>query len=241
MRRTEIIPRTIREFDNYIRNTNKRQLTNNTATGNPFWKDYNWSSAQSTAYKNMHDKWVNEVFKAWRDPGLRTDIAKKAVPGFIRGLIDYVKANKLIDKIKTCDVVANADANTWQFVLNRKKCSRKEDAIKQTAHGFEVRETGGRIMCKVRMYGVDGRPRIPREDGADSVQYAWMMMDKRDDPPADVDGDAYRKDISTKAIFHFEAGAKSIGRWMAIRFRWYNAKHPRLAGPWSEAQVYLVI
>jgi hypothetical protein len=91
MKRTEIIPRTISEFDTYIRNTNKRQLAINTATGNPFWKDYNWTSAQSVAYKDRHDKWVNEVYKAWSTAALRTDLAKKAVPQFIRAHINKGK------------------------------------------------------------------------------------------------------------------------------------------------------
>jgi hypothetical protein len=241
VKRTEIIPRTILEFDTYIRITNKRQLAVNAATGNPFWKDYNWTLAQSTEYKDRHDKWVDEVFKAWSTAALRTDVAKKTVPQFIRALIDYVNKHKLIDKIKTCDVVANADAGTWQFVLNRKKRSRREVGMKKTAEAMVKQMGGGRLLCKATFVGNEGRARIPREDGADCIQYAWMLMDKRDEAPANVNGTLYQKDISTKAIFYFEAGAQNSGRYLAMAFRWYNSKHKRLAGPWSEVQVHLVL
>jgi hypothetical protein len=113
--------------------------------------------------------------------------------------------------------VSQADAGTWQFVLNRKKRSRREERIGKNIMGMVIRI------------------------GADSIQYAWTVMDKQQNAPADAESAAYRRDISTKAIFHFEAGVENTGRWLAIRFRWYNSKHPHLAGVWSDVQVLLIL
>jgi hypothetical protein len=41
------------------------------------------------------------------------------------------------------------------------------------------------------------------------------------------------KDIITKAAFEFDAGFTNQGKWLVVYFRWYNTKHPDLAGKWS--------
>jgi hypothetical protein len=236
MSNIERIPRTIDEFNSYIRIANNRQLATNSSTGNPFWKDYNWTSAQSTEFNSRHDKWVNDIFKRWSSAETSTSIVKKEWPKFIRSLIDYVKENKLVEKIKSCDIVSVEDATVWRFPLTRSKRSFRREMIQKEVFGMLLGSQGGRVKCKVRVTKSEGRAKIPRADGADSVQYAWAAVNKGDTAPSDIGSSFYKKDISTKAIFHFEAGAENITKYLVIYFRWYNTKHPNLAGVWTEEQ-----
>jgi hypothetical protein len=49
-----------------------------------------------------------------------------------------------------------------------------------------------------------------------------------------------RQQFSTHAKFIAEFGPESSGKWLVIYFRWYNTKHPNLAGTWSEGHVVAI-
>jgi len=125
-------------------------------------------------------------------------------------------------------------------VLNRKKRSHKTESIQKGIMLMTGSKGQGVIWCKVRVSGSEGRARIPREDGADAVQYAWATINKGDEIPADINSAFFKKDISTKAIFHFNAGHENITKWMVIHARWYNTRHPHLAGTWCAQQMFVI-
>jgi hypothetical protein len=124
----------------------------------------------------------------------------------------------------------------WNFVLQRKKRSFRKEAIQKTVAALVESRGHGVISCKVRVTKSEGRRKIPRDEGADSVQYAWAAVNKDENISLDINGSFYKKDISTKAIFQFETGHENITKWLVIHFRWYNTKHPHLSGVWSEPQ-----
>jgi hypothetical protein len=75
-------------------------------------------------------------------------------------------------------------------------------------------------------------------DGADCVQYVLHVGDT---PPASPDAPGLSKDVSTKACFTLQLGAGNSAKYLYIYFRWYNTKHPELAGPWSSMQMSLIM
>jgi len=66
--------------------------------------------------------------------------------------------------------------------------------------------------------------------GADSVQYMYAVGTT---PPASAEAEGLKAEISTRASFNLDAGSASSGKYLYIYLRWYNTKHPALAGPWS--------
>jgi hypothetical protein len=229
-----IVPTTIPLFNDWIRNTNTRQLDTNPATANPYWQDYGWSLAQSTAYKtDWHDKWVNDLFPKWSNPLTKTKEVNQNVEKFMKDFNNMVQEEKLVIKIIASGIATNADSLTWNFVLERKEPTVRTDAIEKEV--FAEVEAGGRgvIECAVRANKDETRSSIPREDGADSVQYAWAVVDKETDGIKDLNDSRLKRDISTKAIFEFDAGSVNQGKWIVLYFRWYNTKRPTIAGKWS--------
>ena len=71
-------------------------------------------------------------------------------------------------------------------------------------------------------------------DEADSVQYSYLIGTV---PPTSPSAEGMIRDLSTKGSFNFSVGDNNGGKNLYIYFRWYNTKHPELAGPWSNIQI----
>jgi hypothetical protein len=237
-----IIPETIHKFNDYIGNTNDRQVEVNPDTTNPYWTDYGWSSAQSTAFTDdWHDVWVDDLYPKWKNPLTKTTPVVKAVEKFMKDFKEWVKTEKLIDKIKSWNDVSVDDSLIWNFVLERKDPTHRTEPIEKSIFPQLAAAGGGVIAAEVRADKDETRPSIPVDEGADSVQYAWAIFDKREDTTKEgVSPDDMQKATSTRASFDFDAGMTNQGRWLVIYFRWYNTKHPNLAGKWSVMQVIAI-
>jgi hypothetical protein len=236
------VPKQIPEFDKWIRNTNKRQLAVNADTSNPFWKDYGWTSAQSADFKTKwHDQWVNELYPSWSNALKKTKPVNEGVVRFMKKFKEMVRNQQLIAKIKSSAVASEAEALTWNFVLKRKQPSRHTVRIGKTIAAMVKAAGRGLIRCVVRYGGDESRPSIPRPDGADSVQYACAVFNTKEETMNEkLTPDEMRKEISTKASFQFDAGFANQAKWLVIYFRWYNTKHPNLAGTWSVMYVLAI-
>ena len=73
---------------------------------------------------------------------------------------------------------------------------------------------------------------------ADSVQFLYMVGKT---PPASAAEAGLLKELSSKAIFTLQLGADNSGNNLYIYFRWYNTRHPQLAGPWSSLNWTLIL
>ena len=60
-------------------------------------------------------------------------------------------------------------------------------------------------------------------------------------PPASAEAEGLKAEISTRASFNLDAGSASSGKYLYIYLRWYNTKHPALAGPWSSMNTTLIL
>lgn len=229
-----IIPTEISKFNPYIVNTNMRQLAVNPDTTNPYWTDYGWTSAQSTAYKNdWTKKWVDEIFPLFSNPITSTSIVKADTHKFIDDFIAFVRTEKLIEKIIGCGLANNTDATTWNVVLEA--AAPTTPPVKITATIFvEVKSLpGGKFDVHARADADSTRASIPRDKWADSVQFAMAVIDKPADTISDPNSKDLTKDIAKQAHFEVDAGSANTGKWMVIYFRWYNTSHPKIAGDWS--------
>jgi hypothetical protein len=237
-----VVPTKIENFNKWLRNTNVRQLATNTATTNPYWTDYGWTLAQSDAYTDdWYDVWVTDLYPKWSDKMTKTKPVNEKVKKFMKDFVEWIQEEKLIEKIRAA-VVSGIDEETiFNIVLDRAEPTKKTEPIGIECF-LQLKAKGrGLIGCEARADKDETRPSIPREDGADSVQYAWIVFStKEETAKSDLTPGAMTKDISTKAAFTFDAGFANQGKWLVMYARWYNTKHPGLAGEWSVMQTVAI-
>ena len=94
---------------------------------------------------------------------------------------------------------------------------------------------GGSVNIKCRNLSSE---RAAIDEGANCVQYAFKVGDTA---PVSADAENLRREISTKAFFVLALGPGSSAKNLYIYFRWYNTKHPELAGPWSALMTTLIL
>lgn len=75
--------------------------------------------------------------------------------------------------------------------------------------------------------------RPSKEMGYD-VQMSSIIINIGDDLPTNADADEMEKIIKTKATFTRNFGTIFRGKLLCDFARWYNTKHPNIAGPWGE-------
>ena len=230
------------KFNTYIINTNTRQLAVNPVTTNPFFQDYGWSVAQSASYKtNWRDKWVNDLYPKYTDPLLSTSNQKTLTHQFIDNFDTWVHDQKLFDKIKASDVFSQTEATIWNIDFVRDTPTRLSAPIAAEAHPIIAVGTGtGKFDIRVRTEADSSRASIATEAGADSVQYAWAVVDKAEDAITDPNSKLLQKATSTKAHFEFDAGSENQAKWLVIYFRWFNTSYPQYAGGWSAIQLQVI-
>jgi len=95
---------------------------------------------------------------------------------------------------------------------------------------------GGGVVA-VKCYSTTGQ-RAAIYDDADCVQFLYIVGSTA---PTEANEDILKKDLSTKATFNMVLGSGNAGKNLYIYFRWYNTKHPELAGPWSSLQTTMIL
>ncbi len=223
------VPGKISVFHEYIDNTNTRLQAINGATGNPYYVDYGIDAATAAEWSARRTNWYTKIHPAWSNPTTSTSIAKENVQAFIKSF--RVFARPVLAKIMASGVAGNAEAQTFRFVLVRKDPTMARTRIhKDCSAGFQSLG-GGRYKIFCRSDKEEGRAH--KVDGADSVQYAYTISPQQPKPSPTPDDGTMTLAISTKAVFIKDLGVHNQANWLAIYFRWYNTKHPQLAGGWS--------
>lgn len=226
------IPRTIPAFNEYIMNTDDRLQAINPDTTNPYYKDYGVDSADATAWHNMRTDWETKTFPIYSNPSTSTSIAKADLHTAMENFRTF--ANPILDIIEVSKIAGNAEEHIFNFKLHRKSPTHPTTPIK--AECVASIQSEGRGLYEFSCKSTTDSSRASKVEGANSVQFAYMISATALNPLPTPDGDTMIRDIATTAIFVKDFGAENQGRWLTIYFRWYNTIHPHLAGPWSAVQ-----
>jgi hypothetical protein len=230
------IPGTIGAFNTYIINSDNRMQAINPDTSNPYFQDYGITTAVATDWSNQRKDWVTNLYAAYSDPTMSTSIAKDNVKTFMQGFSEF--AAPLLNKIAASDVAGNAEEHIFNFVLHRKNPVHPTSAISDEC--FANVHSMGRGLYEFACRGVQDASRASKVHGADSVQIAYSIVAQQPTLPPAPDDVSMSNDIATTAIFQHDFGAANITKLLIIYFRWYNTKHPTLAGAWSAMQVVAI-
>ena len=168
----------------------------------------------------------------------RTTAVKDQLLSIIDEVTDLDQSCHLLDRIAASPNVTVADMETFNIkkgILQKTTRSVATTPLTNQVAAAIQPIGGGSVTIKCR--NISGE-RAGIDEGANCVQYAYVVGDKA---PVSADGENLRREISTKASFVLALGSASSAQSLFIYFRWYNTKHPELAGPWSALMTTLIL
>ena len=232
MARTRI-PETISRFDSYINNTDDYlQAIASGTTHN--WERLGLSNTNADDWLSKRTHWRDTLYPKYINPQLSSATVKAQVANFMSEFRFF--ANPLLNRMASSPAANSNDEAAFNFVITRAAASHHTVAIAETL-SFSVSYMGGaelRFSCRVASHS----GRAAKAKGADSVQVAFKLINNRNEalPPLTE----MQRELFTKAVFIMPLGAENIGKAVALCMRWYNTKHPSLAGPWTDRQVFVI-
>ncbi|MDR3652299.1 MAG: hypothetical protein P4L34_04930 [Paludibacter sp.] len=229
------IPRLISTFNQYIFNTSS-YLAAGTPVNNA--TRLGLTEAEANSWAKLAEEW-KPLFNLYSNKKIsRTVAIKDQLMNIIRKTVELDRTNHILTRIGASTQVTIEDMGI--FRIKQGMGTKRNHTIPQTPISEQVSVTlqpiGGGIM-RVKCYGTSSvRAGITRN--ADSVQFLYRVGKT---PPTSADEAGLSKDLSSKAIFMLSLGADSSGNYLYIYFRWYNMRHPKLAGPWSSLNITAIL
>jgi len=168
----------------------------------------------------------------------RTTAIKNQLLSIIDEVANFDQRSHLLDRIAASPNVTIADMSTFNI---------KKGVLQKTTRSVATTPLTNQVAAAIHPIGggsVDIRcrnlsgERASIEEGANCVQYAYTVGEKA---PVSADAENLRRDISTRASFILALGSISSRQSLFIYFRWYNTKHPDIAGPWSALMTTLIL
>jgi len=165
-----------------------------------------------------------------------------------------LKLSKISASLKTMlsEIFNDIPASRWtekdRLVLNRKKGlpyikTSHEAPIDEKMFANVEPLQHGLYWITVRPGSQTGRCHIP--SGADSVEVAWVILDKgyrtniENDPrvrkSCKSPEDNTNRYVSFRSRFQLQLDAQLAGFKIQMWFRWTHSRHPKRAGNWSHA------
>jgi phosphomannomutase len=222
------IPHSPDDFNKYITTTDDYQKIGGPPTNAI---RLGLTATNSTDWTTKRTAW-DLLFKQYVDPALSTSVVKDNVRIFIKSFHTF--GNPLLNVIAASPNANATDAAKFNVVIERARPTHHTEPIAERC--FATAQTLGGGEMKISCRTDHDASRASKADHADSEQIAWIIADA---PPANVN-DVANKEIITKASFTLHLGAENAGRKLFFFSRWYNTKHPELAGPWSDLNTAVI-
>jgi hypothetical protein len=271
------ISKKAKEFNDIIVNGDNHLQANEPVSGLPYWQLLGLSSANATDWHNKRLVWDTPdtgKYALYSNPATSTSVVKKDVKDFIDQF--RIFADPVLDKIAANENATALEEKIFNLILkrDRKKPGKSHTHIADQCITALISEKGGRM--KVASRSAHDSKRASLAEGADGVQYAYLIMDENPKTVATrtaaVDAanaaavsarqanpglpipvpaplptpiplhpdDGTKQEFFSGATHEFILGASNEGKYLCMWSRWYNSKHPELAGDWSEMQMALI-
>ena len=191
----------------------------------------------ATGWNGILKKWITVYDKYTDRYNLRTQAVNDELRAIINDAQEFNNDNHFLARIAISENATVTDLET--FGIRNGTGPKQPRTLPQNPITTLVEATlkpigGGSVM--VKCYSKGARASIL--DAADCVQFRFVVGTTAPTSAEDANLD---KDLSTKSSFVLPTGAEKIGMSLYIYFRWYNTKHPDLAGPWSTLQSTIII
>jgi hypothetical protein len=192
---------------------------------------------ESAKWNGFLTEWIPLYSKYSDKKNGRTTAVKDQLLDIIDRCVTLDQTSRILDRIAASPNVTIVDMETFNIkkgVLQKVTRSTSTTPISESVNAAFQSLGGGSFAIKCH----NSTSRASIVDGADSVQYAYLIGTT---PPESVKAAGLTKDLSTKAAFTLPLGPENSAQYLYIYFRWYNTKHPELAGPWSGLQTALIV
>lgn len=266
-----------KKFNTEINRTDDRLQAIEPVSGNPYWKQFSLTSVNATDWHNKRLFWntpTTGLFAKYSDPNTSTPTIKTQVKKFIKDFRTF--GNPLLNLIAASPNATTDDEAIFNLVLNinRKHPTHTHTKIADACVTDWTNQGGGNM--KAGSKSAHDSKRHSLAEGADGVQYAYMILDDTPEniatniadaiaanlaaatartanpnlpipvpvpiplaAPAHPD-DGTKQEFFSGSTHEFTLGADKKGKYLYVWSRWYNSKHPEIAGDWNARQVELI-
>jgi hypothetical protein len=228
------IPRSIDDFSPYITITSTYLIegtpTNASRLG--------ITEAEVTTWQGFSISWRPLYTKYSDKKNTRTTAVIDQLYEIIDNCVAFDQTNHILDRIAASTAAIIADFETFNIKsgpLEKTTRSRPVTPISELVSPTIQPIGGGSVSVKCY---TSTSQRAGICDGADSVQYLYAVGTT---PPASAEAEGLKASISTRATFNLDLETASSGKYLYIYLRWYNTKHPNLAGPWCNLNTTLIL
>jgi hypothetical protein len=223
------VPTQIPKFNQYINSTTDRLVEINPDTTNPYAEDYGLSTVETDDWKNKRVLWRDTLYKDYSDPLKNTSTVRKKVREFLPAFSKFAK--KPLDKIVLSDIAGVDEEDIFKIKLVRANPTHPTTNIEAECIAAirSIKRGNAKISCRAS----DDSNRASIFEGADSVQFSYIIVASDTVPEIDPDDKSMTKELSFEANFDHDFGAENQGKWLVIYFRWYLSRYPQFAGDWS--------
>ncbi len=230
------IPRSAPLFNSYIVNTTNYLLAGTAPNTNA--ARLGILESELTKWSALASKW-SDVFLLYSDKKYtRTTDVKDQMLSIIDDFVKLDQTCRILDRIAASPNVTVTDLEVFNIKAGiLKKATRTIPTARLTDKVVADIQAlgGGSFAIKAKSSSGSGTAII---EGADSVQCVYKIGTT---PPVSADDDGMKTNLSTKASFSLDLGTENSGKTLYVYFRWFNTKHPELAGPWSTLYVTVIL
>jgi len=229
------MPRGIDEFSTYLISTNA-YLKEGTPTTNA--DRLGLQESDSTFWSGLLNRW-NDVYPQFSDKVYsRTMDSRNQLLSMVSEAVDFDQRNSFLDRIASSQNVNVTDLGVFNIrkgILQKTSRTVPQRPIQEIVT-VTVQQLGGGSFS-VKCYSSTGqRPCIFGD--ANCVQYAYFVGDKA---PTSPNAAGSTISLSTKSSFVLSLDPENQAKNLYIYFRWFNTKHPEIAGPWCNLQTFVII
>lgn len=214
---------------------------------------FGWSALNSSDWHDKKVYWSDTLYPLYGDPMTSTTAVKGNVKLFIEDF--HVFGNPLLNLAAASSAATHDDEVAMNFKIGRHEPTHRTVALSEKLILGALAQGGGDIHFTGRTSTDASRPSKPA--GSDSMQLAFMIQGA-DDTPVPVppnpnpnpnpdpnklpspDSSKFTKEILTRASITVHFGTDNTGKIIICAARWFNTKHPELAGSWSSLVALMI-
>ncbi|MDD4993333.1 MAG: hypothetical protein PHR83_13995 [Paludibacter sp.] len=229
------MPRTFTGMYNYLFKTEAHLLAGDP---DPVWKNLGITEEEMTQWSAFKAEYSDLYFQYSDDTNTRTKAIRDKMQNALDRVVEFDQRARFLDRIAASREVTIDDLKIFNIKKGPLQKSIKTTRIMSISENVTVTmQPLGGGMVGVKCYSMSGQ-RAHIIDDADCVQYAYMVGLT---PPAAVTDEGIIFGLSSRASFNLSLGANQARNNLYIFFRWFNTRHPKLAGPWGPLQNSVII
>ena len=222
------VPRTLGAFDQYIRRVVAFLIAGSPTNGARLLL----TAAEILKAQDLLALWFTGNASspgAWElhsNPNIKNKSTRKAVVKIMKDFSVFFRP--ILTRISGCSATTASDRLILNIADPNPSRTHHTERIEDLVVFTIVPKGGGdvRIICRS---SADTK-HVSKSPATNSVEICYKVGDTE---PSSTDDETNKIFISSRASFNLALGTANICKKIYVYARWYNTKHPELAGHWS--------